>query len=59
MIFVNGTDFTTLVLAGEKSLRDYPYRYWERFTHHLMHSYEGLAFHQSWNAYLIITTSNR
>ena len=51
-------DFTTLELAREKSLRDHLYRYWRRFAHHLMHSDEGLAFQQSWNSYLIITTPN-
>ena len=51
-------DFTTLVLAREKTLRDFLYVYWRRFVTHLMSSDEGLAFQQSWNAYLITTTPN-
>ena len=39
-------DFTTLVLAREKFLTDYLYRYWRRLAHHLMHSDEGLSFQQ-------------
>ena len=51
-------DFTTLILAREKTLRDFLYKYWKRFVYHLLNSDEGLAFQQSWNAYLIITLPN-
>ncbi|CAF5021248.1 unnamed protein product, partial [Rotaria sp. Silwood1] len=49
-------DFTALILAREKTLHDYLYKYWRRFAYHLLNSDEGLAYQQSWNAYLIITT---
>jgi hypothetical protein len=49
-------DLTTSVLAQELTLRDYLFTYWRRFVLHLLSADEALAFQQSWNTYLIITS---
>ena len=52
-------DETTLILCREKSILDYLYLYWCRFSLHLERSAESLCFQQTWQAYKIATSSDR
>jgi hypothetical protein len=45
-----------MILAREKSLRDYIYSYWCRLSYHLERAPEALSFQQSWTAYKIATS---
>ena len=52
-------DHTTLVIAREKSLKDYLFSYWRKFMSHLLSADEGIAYQQSRNAYLTITSPDK
>ena len=52
-------DYTTLVIAREKSLKDYLFSYWRKFMSHLLSAEEGITYQQSWNAYLTITSPDK
>lgn len=50
-------DITTLLLARDKSLRDYLFTYWRRLVLHFLNSPEALSFQLTWNAYPTITSN--
>ncbi|CAF3901329.1 unnamed protein product [Rotaria sp. Silwood1] len=52
-------DYTVFVLTREKSLMDYLYKYWEKMIKHLHTATEALDYQQSWEAYIIATSTNR
>ncbi|CAF0845512.1 unnamed protein product [Rotaria sp. Silwood1] len=50
-------DYTTLVLAKDRSLLDYGYDYWEKFLKYLSTSPEASWYRETWEAYLISTST--
>ncbi|CAF4300227.1 unnamed protein product [Rotaria sp. Silwood2] len=52
-------DYTTLVLAKDRSLFDYVYDYWERFMKHLSTAPEASGYRETWEAFLISTSPDR
>ncbi|CAF3057532.1 unnamed protein product [Rotaria socialis] len=51
--------YTVLVLTREKPLMDYLYKYWVKMIKHLRPTSEALDYQQSWEAYVIATSTNR
>ena len=52
-------DFTTLILSQEKSLRDYVFSYWRKFSLHLEKAEEAICYQNTWTAYLIATSPDK
>jgi hypothetical protein len=49
-------DETTLILSREKTLLDYIYYYWYKFSTHLEKAPDAQCLQQSWQAFKIITS---
>jgi len=52
-------DLTTQILSQEKTLQDFIYSYWYRFSFHLERSLEAIQYHHTWTAYQIATTYDK
>ena len=48
-------DFTTLVLCQQKTLHDYIYSYWSRFSLHLEKYLEAISYQHTWTAFQTLT----
>ncbi|CAF4914259.1 unnamed protein product [Rotaria socialis] len=52
-------DITTLILCQEKTLQDYIYAFWLRFSIHLEKSLEATSYQHTWTAFQAITTLDK
>ncbi|CAF2108390.1 unnamed protein product [Rotaria magnacalcarata] len=52
-------DITTLILSQEKTLREYIYAFWLRFSIHLEKSQEATSYQHTWTAFQTITTIDK
>ncbi|CAM4813445.1 unnamed protein product [Rotaria magnacalcarata] len=52
-------DITTLILCQEKTLREYIYAFWLRFSIHLEKSLEATSYQHNWTAFQTITTIDK
>lgn len=52
-------DVTTMIVSREKSLSDYIYSYWCRFSLHLEKAADALDFQQSWLAFKIAISPDK
>ena len=52
-------DFTTLVRCQEKTLHDYVYSYWLRFSLHLEKLHEATSYQHTWTVFQILTKTDK
>ena len=52
-------DITAQILSQEKTLYDFIYAYWYRFSLHLERSLEAIQYQHTWTVYTIITTYDK